>query len=177
MKNAIAILILASCLGVSIPAQEKNGEPSGKFSGEARAAYLRWKQAHREADVIYFRSLQRALGTATRAGKLEEAVAIKEEIQRINSLLSQDPSKSGKEDLADFLVGTKWTSDFNKAIVTFQKDGKAVRSLNGRNTDISYTVESNRNFSIQWTAAVGKCVMADDRKSFVSGDYAWKRIE
>ena len=175
--KTIVIFILTTCLYGIIPAQEKGSDPSGKFSGEARAAHMRWKKAHREADVIYFKSLQNALGLATRAGKLDEAVAIKEEIKRINSILSQDSSDSGKSDLAKFLVGTKWTSEFNKATVSFEKGGKAVRSLNGRNTNISYTVESNREFSIKWTAAIGKCVMANDRRSFISGEWTWTRID
>ena len=73
--KTIQILILVSCLCGILTAQEKS-DPSNTFSGEARAAHLRWKKAHREAGVIYFKSLKNAAGMATRAGKLDEAVAI-----------------------------------------------------------------------------------------------------
>lgn len=154
-----------------ISAQEKQNS-TALFGPDARSALMRWEKAKEKVDQAYVIELRRCLEKATRDGKLEEAVAIKAEINR----LAKPATALNPPPLEEFLVGTTWTNSVNKTTVKFEANGKGLRFSGGRQSVISYEVSTQKRFSIKWSTPNvprAKCVISTDRKSFQSGDVKW----
>ena len=169
MKTKWYSLIVLS-LSAVIVAEEPTPNTADKFGPEARSAYLRWKKATFEANGIYVSELKTALEKATRQGSLDEAVAIKGEIERVSSASSAIKPIP----LSDFLTGTSWTSGLNDATVILKEGGKGVRKQNGQEAAISWRVNTEKEFTIRWPVGTSSTfLVADDRKSSRSGDATW----
>lgn len=166
------LILLPSCLaGVLIAQEPEAPDPAAKFGPEARSAYLRWEKATFEANVAYVSELKAALESATRQGKLDEAVAIRGEIERVSKLSgSHQPSP-----LADFLPGTSWVSESNGVVVVLREGGKGLRIHQGRESEITWRIDSETEFTVQWpVGALGRFSVAEDRQSVRGGDVTWK---
>ncbi len=171
MKRVTRNLIILIGLGASLSAQEApTGVDAEKFGPAGRSAYLRWQKATEEADRTYLRELQQCLDQATRDGKLDEATAIRKEVNRLTARLLGEAGRP----LAEFLVGTSWVNSDNGVTVTLQADGKGIRTARGNESRISYEIVSDNQFNLLWpTAPASQCTLAPDRRSYVSGDVTW----
>lgn len=178
MKSSL-YLLFATLIGFqSLPAQTQ--KPLPKDAEALRLSYLRARiQALEPIDRKYANALENLLSAHTRAGQLDDALAIKAELE---ALKAKKPSEPSPSDIRELIVGSVWRQDAakTKTITFIDKTTCEFRdSANGSELTMPYHFEGEILYLI-WSSRPGEkkaCVISPDQDSFLeAGRDTWRRV-
>ena len=174
LPRTLALILFATSLLAAEP------DKLTKLRGSYESAMTK---ATAPIQKTYTTELEKLKIEFTKAGKLEDALAIDGELKRIAELTSQEPSAGTKSKLATWIVGTVWRpNETSSKSITFtsQKHFEYLDSADGTKKEAKYTIERGILYLL-WTDLPGdkkKCELAEDQMSFTEGKAnSWRRFK
>jgi len=106
-------------------------ENAAKGSAQLESLRKNWMQARNKAvqpsDAIYTKELQKLQESFTKAGKLEEALAVKGELEKTDGPSMVTASALGASKQSTAFVGKKWRTASGSAFI-FKSDGTGIQA-------------------------------------------------